>query len=91
SSKYEDESGKTQSYFPKDAAMVTFPNCGRVAYGAVTLMPYGRDNFETIAKARVSKLFVDNKNNTRAIELYSRPIAMPKVYTPYIFAGKVVG
>ena len=71
--------------------MVTFPNCGRVAYGAVTLMPYGRDNFETIAKARVSKLFVDNKNNTRAIELYSRPIAMPKVYTPYIFAGKVVG
>lgn len=89
--KYEDESGKTVSYFPKDAAMVTFPNCGRVAYGAVTLMPYGKDNFETIAKARVSKLFVDNKHNTRAIELYSRPIAMPKVYTPYIFASKVVG
>ena len=71
--------------------MVTFPNCGRVAYGAITLMPYGRDNFETIAKSRVSKLFVDNKHNTRAVELYSRPIAMPRVYTPYIFASKVVG
>ena len=89
--KYEDENGKTKSYFPKDAAMVTFPNCGRVAYGAITLMPYGRDNFETIAKSRVSKLFVDNKHNTRAVELYSRPIAMPRVYTPYIFASKVVG
>ncbi len=89
--KYEDENGKTKSYFPKDAAMVTFPNCGRVAYGAVTLMPYGKDNFETIAKQRVSKLFVDNQHNTRQIELYSRPIAMPKTYTPYIFASKVVG
>lgn len=89
--KYEDENGKTKSYFPKDAAMVSFPNCGRVAYGAITLMPYGRDNFETIAKSRVSKLFVDNKHNTRAVELYSRPIAMPRVYTPYIFASKVVG
>ncbi len=89
--KYEDESGRTQSYFPKDAAMVTFPNCGRIAYGAVTLMPYGEDNFRTIAKTRVSKLFVDNKHNTREIELYSRPIAMPRTYTPYIFADKVVG
>lgn len=89
-SKYEDESGTTKSYFPADAAMVTFPGCGRVAYGAVTLMPYRADNFETIAKTRVTKLFVDNEHNTRKIELYSRPIAMPKVYTPYIFADKVV-
>lgn len=88
--KYENDSGTTQSYFPSDAAMVTFPGCGRVAYGAVTLMPYGKDNFETIAKQRVSKLFVDNKHNTRGIELYSRPIAMPRTYTPYIFADEVV-
>ena len=88
--KYEDKNGRTQSYFPKDAAMVTFPNCGRVAYSAVTLMPYGSENFDTIAKSRVSKLFVDNPHNTRAIELYSRPIAMPKLYTPYIFAAAVV-
>lgn len=88
--KYEDENGTTKSYFPADAAMVTFPDCGRVAYGAVTLMPYRADNFETIAKTRVTKLFVDNEHNTRKIELYSRPIAMPKVYTPYIFASKVV-
>lgn len=91
SSKYEDDSGRARSYFPKDAAMVTFPNCGRVAYGAITLMPYGKDNFDTIAKARVSKLFVDNQHNARAVELYSRPIAMPRMYTPYIFASKVVG
>lgn len=89
--KYEDENGKTQSYFPKDAAMVTFPKCGRIAYGAVTLMPYGSDNFQTIAKSRVTKLFIDNPKNTREIQLYSRPIAMPRVYTPYIFARKVVG
>lgn len=91
SNKYEDETGKTQSYFPKDAAMVTFPKCGRVAYGAVTLMPYGSDNFQTIAKSRVTKLFIDNPKNTREIQLYSRPIAMPRVYTPYIFAKKVIG
>ncbi len=88
---YEDKDGTTKSYFPKDAAMVTFPKCGRVRYAAVTLMPYGKDNFETITKSRVSKLTVNNPNNTRAIELYSRPIAMPKVYTPYIFAKKVIG
>ena len=88
---YEDDNGNSVSYFPKDAAMVTFPNCGRVAYGAVTLMPYGSVDFQTIAKSRVSKLFVDNQHNSRELQLYSRPIAMPKVYTPYIFASKVVG
>lgn len=90
-SKYEEEDGTTKTYFPKDAAMVTFPKCGRVSYGAVTIMPYGKVDYETISKPRVSKLVVDNKHNQRSIELYSRPIAMPKVYTPYIFADKVVG
>ena len=88
--KYENDNGVTQSYFPSDAAMVTFPNCGRVAYSAVTLMPYGSPDFATIAKSRVTKLFVDNPNNTRAVELYSRPIAMPRYYTPFIFASSVV-
>ncbi len=90
SSEYEDENDVTKTYFPSDAVMVTFPKCGRLSYGAVTLIPYGSADFETIAKPRVAKLVVDNAHNSRELQLSSRPIAMPRLYTPYIVANQVV-
>ncbi len=88
---YENDNGVDTPYFPKDAAMVTVPHCLQMSYGAVSLMPYGSIDVQTLAKKRVMKLFVDNEHDTRRLEMYSRPLAMPKVYTPFIFAPKVVG
>lgn len=91
SSTYEDDNGKDAPYFPKDAAMVTFPNCGHLMYGAITQMPYGSVDWQTVAASRVSKFFVDNENEIRKVRLATRPLAAPRTYCPYIVADKVIG
>lgn len=90
STSYDDDDGKDTPYFPADAAMVTFPKCGHLMYGAVTLMPHGSEELSTIAARRVPKLVVDNPHNTRELQLGTRPLAAPSTYCPYIFADKVV-
>lgn len=88
---YEDDNGNDTQYFPKDAAMVTFPNCGHLMYGAITQMQYGGTTLETIAAKRVPKFFVDNEHDVRTISLATRPLAAPNTYCPYIFAETVIG
>lgn len=91
STTYEDASGVTIPYFPKDAAMVTYPKCGHKMYGRITQMPYGSSEYKTIAARRVPKLIVDNPNDTRALSLKARPLTAPRTYCPYIYAANVVG
>ncbi len=91
STSYEDENGVTRPYFPKNSAMVTYPNCGHKMYGRITQMPYGSIDYKTIAAKRVPKLIVDNANDTRALSLKTRPLTAPRTYCPYIYAANVVG
>lgn len=88
---YENEDGKNVSYFPADGAMVTFPKCGHLMYGQITQIPHNSDNFQTVAAKRVPKLNIDREHNTRSLVLAACPLAAPKVYSPYIFAEKVIG
>lgn len=90
SSTYEDEKGVTTPYFPKNAAMVTYANCGHTMYGQITQMPYGSIDFKSIAAKRVPKLIVDNANDTRSLCLKARPLTAPRTYCPYIYAADVV-
>lgn len=87
---YENDSGVTTPYFPKDAAMVTFPNCGHLMYGAKTQLKYKSSEYETIAAKRIPKFFIDDRADTRELILTSRPLAAPVAYCPYIFAANVV-
>lgn len=90
SSTYEDEKGVTTPYFPKNAAMVTYPNCGHTMYGRIDQMPHGSSELQSIAAKRVPKLVVDNPNDTKSLLLKSRPLTAPRTDCPYIFAANVV-
>ncbi|MCM1299278.1 MAG: major capsid protein [Firmicutes bacterium] len=88
---YEDDDGSSVSYFPADAAMVTFPGCGHLMYGQITQIPHNSDDFQTFTGKRIPKLKIDRDNDTRSLCLASRPLAAPKTYCPYIFAENVIG
>lgn len=88
---YEDDSGTDTLYFPSTSAMVTFPNCGHMMYGAITQMRYKSEKLETIAARRIPKFYAEYKDNVRSIELAARPLAAPVTYCPYIYAANVVG
>ncbi len=90
STSYENESGVDTPYFPTTSAMVTFPACGHLMYGAISQMRYKGETIETIAAKRVPRLHVDYRHSVREIELAARPLAAPKTYCPYIYAENVI-
>ncbi|MCH5207546.1 MAG: major capsid protein [Oscillospiraceae bacterium] len=90
STTYENENGVNTPYFPKDGAMVSFPKCGHLMYGRDTHIPYGQKDPVDFTGKRIPKLIIDQKNDVRELDLISHPLAVPAVYCPYIFAGKVV-
>ncbi len=88
---YEDEDGQEKGYFPATAAMVTAPGCGHLMYGQITQIDYGSTEFTDHAGRRVPKFILDQDHDSRKLRLGARPLAAPKNYCPYIFAGNVVG
>ena len=88
---YEDNTGRNQSYFPVDEAMVTAPNCGHFMYGQITQIDYGSTEYTSHPGIRVPKFSVKQDEDTRKLRLASRPLSAPKNYCPYIRAKKAVG
>lgn len=88
---YEDNEGNDVLYFPSDAAMVTFQNCGHLMYGRVDQMDYGSIDFRSVAAKRVPKFFCNNEAETRGLRLVTRPLAAPREDCPYIYAPSVIG
>lgn len=87
---YVSDAGITTKYFPATSAMVTAPGCGHMMYGQITQIPYGMQDFVTVAAKRVPKLVVDQDRDIRKLRLAARPLAAPKTYCPYIYAANVV-
>lgn len=87
---YVSDAGVTTAYFPATSAMVTAPDCGHMMYGQITQIPYGMQDFVTVAAKRVPKLVVDQERDIRKLRLAARPLAAPKAYCPYIYAANVV-
>ena len=88
--KHMDDSGNSVYTFPAKGACVTFPGCGKIYYGAITLIPYGEKDFVTFEGARIPNLGVDQLHNKKLMIESSRPLPAPKDFTPWIFAANVV-
>ncbi|MCL2694055.1 MAG: major capsid protein, partial [Oscillospiraceae bacterium] len=87
---YTDEKGVKAPYFPATGAMVTAPGCGRLMYGQISQIDHGSTIQTSHAGKRIPKLVIDQDKDTRKLRLGTRPLAAPKNYCPYVFAGNVV-
>jgi len=87
---YTDDSNQEATMFPAKSAMVTAPACGHLMYGQITQIDFGSTDYTTYVAKRVPKLVVDQNNDTRKLRLATRPLAAPKAYCPYIYAGNAV-
>ena len=88
--KYKDANGKVQSVFPAKSVLVTYPQCGKRYYGAVTQIPYGSSIQETVEGERIPKLVVDQDKDIRKLRVASRPLLAPKTASPWRYAANVV-
>jgi len=88
--KYKDANGEVQSVFPAKSVLVTYPQCGKRYYGAVTQIPYGSSIQETVEGERIPKLVVDQDKDIRKLRVASRPLPAPKTASPWRYAANVV-
>lgn len=84
---YEEQDIKTRKktvkpYFPPTAAVLTEPNSGKLCYGAVTQKEQD-GQWHTRAQERVPKHIDDVKHNSEETIMTSRPIACPKIKSPW--------
>lgn len=85
-----DETGATVKLFPSTSAMVTAPNCGHIAYGAMWQIDYGATEHTMHIGNRIPKLSVNQETDIRKLRLGCKPLAMPRNKSPYIYAANVV-
>lgn len=83
---YESDHGQIKPYIPPEKIIVTAPNAGRTAYGAVTQVEQSDGEMHTYPGKRVPHFVSDPSNNTRSITLTSCPLLMPKTKNPWISA-----
>ncbi len=83
---YVNEAGSTADFIPSGSVIVTAPACGRTAYGAITQLEEGKEEFVTYAGRRVPHVVTDVHSNTRSLILQSKSLTIPNVKNPYIFA-----
>ena len=84
---YEERDVKSRSltskdYFPTTGALLAEPNSGKLAYGAVNQMEKD-EKFHTRTGTRVPKSVADVHHNAKETMLTSRPIAVPKIKSPW--------
>lgn len=85
--KYVDpETGKEALYIPEKTAILTAPKCGKMLYGCVKQMNPATKEFEWIAAKRVPKMTFDEDNDSRALRISSRPLAVPAAMNPFVHA-----
>ena len=87
---YVNDSGTAVPFFPATSAMVTAPGCGRMMYGQVTQIDYGKEIHSTHAAPRIPKLTVNQDKDIRKLRLAARPLAAPNNASPYVYAKNVV-
>ena len=83
---YENESGVDTPYIPNNKIVLTAPNAGRTAYGAVTQVEQFDGLMHSYPGRRVPHYVSNADNNSRNITLTSRPLLMPNRKNPWISA-----
>lgn len=83
---YEADDGTIKNYIPADMICITAPGAGHTCYGAHSLIPEGKEDFETYASPRIPQYVVDRKQGIRTITVFSHPVLLPKNIDPWVFA-----
>lgn len=86
---YEDDEGNIKQFIPAGHVILTAPEAGKIAYGAVTQLEQTDHAFHTYVAQRVPKYFADAESEIRELKVTSRPLPMPNAYMPWVSA-KVV-
>ena len=83
---YEAEDGTVKSFVPEDMICITAPGAGHTCYGAHTIIPEGKEDFETYASERIPHYTVNRDRGIRKVTVYSHPVLLPKAIDPWVFA-----
>ena len=84
---YEDEqTGLLEPYIPAGTVLLTAPASGRGLYGAVSQIEQADGRFHTYTAKRVPKYTADANNDTRTLQVTSKPLYIPRNATPWIAA-----
>lgn len=83
---YEADDGTVKSYIPADKICITAPGAGHTCYGAHSLIPEGKEDFETYASERIPQYVVNRDKGIRKVIVYSHPVLLPKAIDPWVFA-----
>lgn len=75
--RYEDDNGEEGAFLPADRVILTAPNMGRFAYGAITQIEQNDGEYHTYRGIKVPKYISDADNNIRKLRLSSAPVAIP--------------
>ena len=84
---YTDDEGDDVPFITDGNCILTAPNAGRTAYGAVSQVEQSDGLFHTYTGRRVPKYLSDPDRNTRSLTMTSCPILMPKTKNPFIVAS----
>lgn len=86
---YVGDDGQTAKFISDNKIVVTAPGMGRTAYGAITQLEEGSQDFVTYAAARVPHVITNAHDNVRTLIQQSRPIVLPKVRNAAISATAI--
>jgi hypothetical protein len=81
---YKDVDGTVKPYINDNRVLILPQNIGEIAYGAVTIIPEGSDDFVTVEGTRVPKMTVDRNKDTKQLSVKSRPVAKPFDVTAWV-------
>jgi len=83
---YENEAGIIVPYIAADQIVLTSPNAGRTAYGAISQVEQTDGEMHTYAGKRVPHYVADADSNSRSLTLTSAPLMMPNKKNAWIHA-----
>jgi len=86
---YLDDDGVEYPYIPADKVLLAKKAFAGFAYGAITQMEQGSQEFKTYEGGRVPKVWADHQNEQKMIRLSSRPVPKPGNVDGWIVASVV--
>lgn len=86
---YLDEDGQEYAYIPSDIVILAKKNFAGFAYGAITQMEQGSQDFTTYEGGRVPKIWADHQNEQKMVRLSARPVPKPGNVDSWVVATVV--
>ena len=84
---YKDADGKRQRYLPSGTIILTSRNAGRAYYGGKGQINQGSSDFVSVKGPRMPKFLANENDDTRSVQLSSRPFFAPNTKNAFISAN----